>query len=82
MALRDWLRDLVQAKVDEDAARLDDLLTEVVWRPPAETVVRSPLVPLGQAYELAGTLFEDGKTRLVVNTKQELREAPDDAPQD
>lgn len=78
MSALDWLRGVVQASVDAEAEAIDAALAEVVWLPPAETVVRRPEIPLGRAYVLPGTMFPDGRERTVVNPKQYLREEPSD----
>lgn len=78
MSFPDWLRKALQERADRETAALDEALSEIVWMPPEETVIRRPEVPPGVAYVLPGHLFPDGKDRTVINPKQELRERPDD----
>lgn len=77
MGIVDALRQQLQAHEDRRRDALDADLAALVFTPDTSDlprVVRNPLVPLGQGYQIPGRLFSDGKARLVVHPAQHVRE--------
>lgn len=68
---------VTQRMATEAAARLDSTLSDILWGaqtklPPR--VVRSLYVPVGTGYEIPGTMFTDGLSRMVLHVSQEFDE--------
>ena len=67
-----WLGDAISAALQKRADALDAAVSEAMWLPPAEHLIRRAEVPLGEAMLLPGEMFPDGRDRLMVHPKQEL----------
>lgn len=67
-----WLGDAISAALQKQADALDAAVSEAIWLPPAEHLIRHPAVPMGEAMLLPGELFPDKRDRLMIHPKQEL----------
>lgn len=76
---RDFIQRLAAKRAAEEADAINGQISEVLWNAQKgddiPRIVRLSRVNRGTAYELAGTMFPDGRTRCVVNTHQKLDEA-------
>lgn len=70
-----WLSRAIEAKLRARVEATDAELLSIILNPPPGRIVRSPVVPVGEAFELPGEQFLDGLPRLIVHPEQQLHKS-------
>lgn len=77
MSIRAFIQRRIERAAERESAAVDAQVSDILWRANLEElprIVRADRVNRGQAIELPGVMFPDGKARLVVNRLQRLDE--------